>query len=212
MSVLDELDAKRAKVADCRERVAVAERDARESPRRGERERARVLEYHRECAQEGREPDPEKEAELGRALMEATGGLVVRTSPIPYGDGRYDLREELADPIAEARLEGAKAALRDAQGELVGFIDQRIGAIAVARIAKARELAEACDAALSAARRASAEYESERAWWSGLLVEGRSAEEPHPLLGTVPGNELGEALSNASRSATQLPMPEPFVR
>jgi hypothetical protein len=211
MSALDELERKRAKVAERRELVAAAERDARESARRGERERERVLAYHRECGEHGREPDPEVEAELGRALMEATGGLVVKTSHILHGGGQFDLREELVDPAAQARLEGAQAALRDAQGELVGFVERSLGTIAVERIDKAHEIAEACDEALRAARKAANDYEQERAWWSGLLVEGRSAEEPHALLSTVPGNLLGEIIVDSPRGGVPLPMPEPFV-
>jgi hypothetical protein len=207
MSALDELERKRAKVADRRELVAAAEREARESARRGERERERVLAYHRECGERGAEPDPEVEADLGRALLEATGGLVVKTSHILHGGGQFDLREELVDPAAQARLEGAQAALRDALGELVGFVERSLGAIAVERIDKAHEIAEACDAA----RRAADDIERERAWWSGLLVEGRSAEEPHALLSTVPGNVLGELIAEAPRHGVSLPMPEPFV-
>ena len=44
----------------------------------------------------------------------------------------------------------------------------------------------------------------------GVLVEGRNAEEPHPLLADVPDNPL-RALAEAPRDAAPLPMPESFI-
>lgn len=207
MTALEELDRKRATVRERQERVAEAEREARESPRRGERERQRVLEYHRTCGETGETPDPAIEAELGRAVLEATSGLVVKPVRILHDGGMTDLEEQLVDPAALARLEGAQAALRDAQGELQGFIERSLGVIAVERIRKAQALAEACAEALQTARVAAGEYEAERHWWSGLLVEGGQ----DVLLPSVPENPLAFIGDAPQEGGVRLPMPEPFV-
>jgi hypothetical protein len=206
VSALAGLDEKRAKVQERLERVAEAEREAREAPRRGEREREKLLDYHRQCGADGKTPDPNVEAALGADLAAATGGLVVKPVEVLHGGGQFHLAEKLVDPAAEARLEGAKAALRDARGELQGFIERSLGAIAVERIRRAQALAGACAEAMRATRKAAAEYEAERTWWSGLLVEGGQ----DVLLPSVPENPLA-FVAGAPQGEVPLPMPEPFV-
>jgi hypothetical protein len=171
MSAWSDRDQSKAAIAAQRERCAVAERDNRQAARRGEREQAELRNHHVEIG-EGREPDPDLEAKLAAAVVEARKGLEPTVSQVLYGDGLSDVVTGWTDPLAEARLEGRRVELERLQQLHRAWIVEHLEELAAERFAWSQEIAANLSEARAAYMAAGNAWEREKQEWSGLLVEG----------------------------------------
>jgi hypothetical protein len=202
----DGLAERDAAVQEAKQRVGDAETEVREASRRLTRAEEPLLDYHRAVGRGDQRPDDKLEDRLRAELADATGGLTMRPEQIPFGGGMSEVRLVGVDAAAEARLEGAKEALRDREGELKGYVGRHLGELAAERAPRSQEIEQAANAVLTQARQINAEWERERSWWARVCVLA----EREALLATLPHNPMAW-LQEAPREAG-LPLPEPFVR
>jgi hypothetical protein len=206
VSALAELERLRGAVGAQRQRVAQLEDAARESARRVQVAREQLADFYRERERGGANGGDDGERALIDALREAEGGLGVRPTVHPHGEGLLDVELHAVDPKAEAMLEGARELLADREAELRAFVIRHLSELAVERASRAGEVAERCERALRVAAEAAGEYESERSWWAGTLAL-TVGEGDAPNI-DVPGNPF-EGLRLGVTIA--LPMPERFT-
>jgi hypothetical protein len=201
--VHDEVAAREQAVADAKQRVADCEADMREGERRAELAQEPLLDYYRRVGA-GEGEDAELEQQLKAQLAEAQRGLTMRAAHFPYGGGMGETKLVAVDAAAEARLEGAREALRDREGQLAGYVGQHLGELAAERAPGATELAERINVLLGQVRGLAGEWERERSTWARWCVLA----DREALIATVPDNPLRAASEMPAEAG--LPLPEPF--
>lgn len=204
MTATEELEARRIRVRERKERAEEYDRARKQAPLRAERPQAEMDAYHREVG-EGEPEDPVVEARISADLDKATAGLRLRVDRVLHEGSVVEPVERWVDTTLELRYEGALTALEVAQAELGQFIRDRIGDLVIERLPRAQEVEQACTEALTVAHRAAAEWEAERTAMAGLCVEAKRED----LLSHMPDNPLRAVAQMPTVGA--LPIPDVFL-
>jgi hypothetical protein len=165
MTASEQLAALDAEVARLRAKVNELDAAERTARRSLDRVRGPLLDYERECARRGEQPDPERVRELTADVMAVSPLVELRPAMAndpSTGVARF-IGLDAIDTRAEARLEGARVGLREAQEAATAFVTGHAAELV-------REMAPKALAVRDQLVKALTDLHAAEAEWSGVFT------------------------------------------